>query len=250
MEENNPNSFDKEIENVQNTNSQPLENVTEQKETVQNPLEELAPAIDYKEKFTQSSREALRLLEEKKELERKLAEQERFVQSEQPIDNLYPGFETLDEESQKNLIEYTNQIAKKAKEEIYKDPAIAFAKSSYNEKIWNDAFNTISNKYPELAESRDEFKSKYYHVNNVPSNIENVLDDVAKIYLFDKAKSIGAKEEAEKLNRNDIQRATGGDRAPSITRTLEDWEKMAQNNPQKFSQLHKEYQSDLESGRI
>jgi len=256
MEENNPNSFDKEIENAQGANateanSQNQENGTEQKDTV-NHLEEVAPAIDLKTKLAASSREALRLLEENKQFRQMLEEKDKMAQftPEQPIDNLYPGFEDLDEDSRNNLIAYTNQVTNRAKEELYKDPAIAFAKSSYNEKVWNDAFANISNKYPELLEKKDDFKNKYYNVNNVPVNIESILNDVAKIYLFDNAKAIGAKEEAEKTNRTEMERTNAGENTPQVSRSLEDWTRMSQENPAKFALMSKEYNNDLDSGKI
>jgi len=249
--ENDPNSFNKEIENVDNANSQELENGTDGGSDQNTTFQDVTPAIDYKTKFSESAKEAQRLYAENQRL---LAERQNNVQQpqevEQHVDNLYPGFEDLDEEAQKNLISYSNQITKRAKEEIYNDPAIAFAKSNYNEKIWNDAFTNISLKYPELAENRNDFKNKYYNVNNVPQNIENILDDVAKIYLFDQAKAIGAKEETAKLNRIETERATSGDKTPQTNRSLEDWTRMAQDNPAQFAKFSKEYNNDLESGKI
>ncbi|KKQ94895.1 MAG: hypothetical protein UT21_C0011G0003 [Candidatus Woesebacteria bacterium GW2011_GWA1_39_11b] len=70
------------------------------------------------------------------------------------------------------------------------------------------------------------------------------------MHLFDQAKSIGAKEESEKLSRMETERATGGDREPVSSRTLEDWARMGQENPAKFAKLSREYQKDLDSGKI
>jgi len=212
--------------------------------------QEVAPEVDYKTKFSESAKEARRLYAENQELKSMSRQTELQPEVADSMDSLYPGFENLGEDEQKNLVDYTNEITKRAKAEIYKDPAIAFAKASYNTKVWDDAFANVSTKYPELITSKDEFKSKYFHVNNVPANIESILEDVAKMHLFDQAKSIGAKEESEKLSRMETERATGGDREPVSSRTLEDWARMGQENPAKFAKLSREYQKDLDSGKI
>lgn len=251
MQDNNPNSFDKEIQDVQGTNPEPQEQRTEQKET-ENPLQDVTPAIDYKTKFSESSKEAQRLYEENKAIKEQLELKDKYVQPQaaQAVDNLYPGFEDLDSDAQNNLIAYTNEVTRRAKEDIYKDPAIAFAKSSYNERVWDGALDKVMDKYPELRDSKEEFKSKYYNVNNVPVNIESILDDVAKIHLFDKAKQIGANEEKTKINRIETERTTAGTKEPTSSRTIEDWSRMQQENPQKFSLLSKEFQSDMDSGKL
>ena len=214
----------------------------------------VAPEVDYKKKFSESSAEALRLYKEnedlKKQFELKDKVHEQPVVTEQPVDNLYPGFEDLDEDAKNNLIAYTNTVTKRALDQISKNPAIAFATKQYNEQVWDSAFHKTLEKYPELAESKDEFKGKYFNVNNVPENIEAILQDIAKIHLFDKAKEIGAKESTEKLNRVDLERTTAGMKESSVSRSLEDWRRMAMENPAKFATLAKEYNEDIASGRI
>ena len=70
-----PNSFDKEIENAQ-ANSQPDQGT--ETETTANPIPEAEPEIDYKTKFAESSKEALRLYEENKRLAEELAAEQAF----------------------------------------------------------------------------------------------------------------------------------------------------------------------------
>ena len=120
----------------------------------------------------------------------------------------------------------------------------------YNEGKFNDALSNVIEKYPQLKESKEEFKAKYFKGDNVPDNIESLLEDLSKIYLFDKAKEIGASEEKERSNRLDTERAKGGDRTPQTARKLEDWQRMAQENPAKFAKLSKEYKKDVESGKL
>ena len=238
-----PNSFDKEIENAQ-ANSQPDQGT--ETETTANPIPEAEPEIDYKTKFAESSKEALRLYEENKRLAEELAA--KGTEETPSANDLYPGFEELDPEAQANLIAYTDMVTKRAIENVYKDPAIAFAKTTYNEAKFDKALAEVASKYPDLDKA--DFKAKYFNPNNVPDNIADIVEDMAKIHLFDKAKALGAKEEQEKANRIDLERATGGDKAPTTSRTLEDWHRMAQENPAKFAKLSKEYNDDLISGKL
>lgn len=208
--------------------------------------------IDYKTKFSESSKEALRLLEENK---RKDAEIERLAQlatEDEPIadDNLYPGFEDLDLDSQENLKEYTRNVEKSVRDNIYKDPAIAFAREAYNEKKWNEAFSKVSSTIPMLAELKEEFKTKYYNLHNVPDNIDSILQDVAKIYLYDKAKDIGVMEEQQRAGRIELERNSGGEKISTATRSLQDWQKMQQENPAKFAKESKTFFEDLASGKL
>jgi hypothetical protein len=241
-----PNSFDQEIQNAQSANSENPVEGTEPEKTGVNPVQEAELDIDYRKKFAESAKEAQRLYEENK----RLKESTLAKGTEQATEELYPGFDNLDEETQRNLAAYTETIARRAKEEILKDPAISHAKSAYNESKFNSAFLKTIEKYPELKDSANDFKAKYYNPNLVPENIDSILEDVAKMYLFDKAKDIGAREEKAKAERVDMERATGGDKTPQARRSLEDWQRMSTENPQKFASLSKEFNADMESGKI
>lgn len=251
MEEN-ANSVDNAVENVENTNSQEVIQGTQENDNSTNAtLENVAQVIDYQKKFSESSKEALRILEENKELKRQLELKDNEQSNVQPTDNLYPGFEDLDEDAKNNLIAYTDAVTNKATEKLKKDPVYASFQRQFNETVWDNAFIKIADKYPELKETKESFKAKYYNVNNVPSNIEDLLDNAAKVHLFDKAKEIGIKE-AEKLNsRVELERNTAGPRDTSKTsRSLDDWQRMAQENPVKFSNLREQFQEDMASGKI
>ena len=246
MEEN-ANSVNNTVENVEETNSQEVNQGTQENDnSINESLENVAQVIDYQKKFSESSKEAQRLFEENKRLK------EQFeLKDKQTTDNLYPGFEDLDEDAKSNLIAYTNAVTSKAAETLKKDPAYAFAQRQYNETVWDNAFRQVSEKYPELVETKDSFKAKYFNVNNVPQNIADLLDNAAKVHLFDKAKEIGMKE-AEKLNsRVELERNTAGSRDVSkTTRSLEEWQRIAMENPAKFAQMKKEYNADIASGKI
>jgi hypothetical protein len=245
----NPNSFDQEIKDAQanpNTQGQGTEPVTPEDK----PAQEGEPSVDYQKKFAESSKEALRLYEENKKLQEELAAKANEPVMAPPMESVYPGFEQLDPEAQKNLIAYTNVVTKRATEEIYKNPAIAHSVKVYNENKFDNALGSIVAKFPELEKSKSDFKSKYFNANNIPDNIENILSDLAKAYLYDKAVEIGAEKERAKAGRVELERGTGGDKTPQVNRSLEDWMRMSQENPMKFAQLSKEYQADMDSGKL
>ena len=233
-----------------------VEETTEEtaEETVENPTE---PEVDYEKKFSESSREAQRLLEEnkasKEELERLRAET-KSNESDVSYDNdseIYPGFQDLSEAEQDNLRKYTNGIRKQISDDLYKDPAIVSAKQSHNEREWDKTFSELRTEIPELSDMSDEFKTKHFNKDNVPSNIKEIMTQLAKSELFDKAKDLGSKEAQEQAStRIDIERSGGGDKTPKTTRSMEDWHKLAQDNPAKFAKMSKEYNSDMESGKL
>lgn len=248
---NNPNSFDKELKDAQGANPDNSNQGTETEKTV-NPATDGEPVVDYQKKFAESSKEALRLYEENKKLQEELVAKANGTTKVEPaIDNLYPGFEQLDEEAQKNLIAYTDMIKKRTLEGVYQDPAIKFARDQYNATKWDTAFNQVAEKFPDLKTDKEEFKKKYFKADVVPDNIDTILEDIAKIHLFDKAKDLGAEEEKKKASeRVDLERTTGGDKTPKSNRTLDDWSRMARENPAKFAQLSKEFNDDMSSGKI
>ncbi len=231
---------------------------TEQKETVETEQpEHEVETVDYREKFVQSAKGAQKLYEENKELKSKLAENQQPVTQDLPTThspetdaNLYPGFEELTPEAQKELVAYTNSVTQRVKEDVNSDPAIAYAKKSYNENKWETAFAGLSTKFPDLLDTKEEFKAKYFDPNNVPDNIEDILDHMAKAHLFDKAREIGAEEGKEVAERVQLETPTGGDKTPTAHRSLADWQRMAQENPAEFAKLHEQYKADVESGKL
>lgn len=238
--------------NLQEAPEEKVEDNTDTPEEVPaEPEADTPAAIDYETKFSESSKEGIRLHKENEELKAKLEERTEPDNYNNDSESLYPGFEDLGEAEQKNLISYTDGIRKRAVEDIYKDPAIAHAQESYNKQRWNEALNKTLDEYPQLKDNRADFESKYYNKNNVPENIGEIVGDMAKIYLFDSAKDIGSQDAIEQQKRIDIERSKGGgNQDPGSTRTLEDWSTMAQNNPAKFAQMSKEYNADLDAGKL
>jgi hypothetical protein len=239
---NNPNSFDGEVQDAA-ANPEESSEGTEQTDTVQTPA---VAAIDYETKFKESAREAQRLYEEKKALQAELERRSQPPITTPPTDEFFPGFETLDEDSRRNLLAYTDAVKRKAIEEVYKDPDIAYVKTEAKEKRWNGAFDQVANELPDLKDYAVDFRAKYYNPN---ANVDaTVLKELAKSFLFDKAREIGANEERQRANRVDLEDVTGGDKTPRSVRSLEDWAKMARENPGKFASMSKEYNEDLQRG--
>lgn len=231
---------------------------TEQKETVTTePIVE-DDGVDYRAKFIESSKGAHALLEQKKELERKLAEKEPATGIPQELPNystedspnLYPGFEELDADAQKNLMAYTDAITNRTIKSVNSDPAIAFSRKMYNENQWEAAFNAATVEFPDLSKAKADFKSKYFNPNNVPNNMSEIMQDLAKIYLFDKAREIGAEQGAEIAQRVQFEEPTGGPKDAPAQRSLEEWNRVAQQNPAEFAKLKTQFDADMASGKL
>lgn len=238
------------------------ESGTEQKATAQTEQhQQNVETVDYRAKFIESSKGAHALLERNKQLEAELAEARGVSSpagtstplpshsSEQPV-TLYPGFEELDENEQKRVTAFAESVRRSAIEEINSRPSLAFAEKQYNESRWEEAFSAATSEFPELTGMKDEFKSKYFHPNNVPDNIGDILKDMAKVHLFDKARQLGAEEAAQVAERVELENPTGGDKQPTATRSLADWQALAQQNPAKFAELKDQYEQDLKSGNL
>lgn len=235
------------------------ESGTEQTETVTTGLPQDIETIDYREKFIQSAQGAHTLLDENKTLKARLAELETNPNADIPsglpthtpnTDVLYPGFEQLDPEAQANLLAYSNAVTKKAEDNILARPSIAYAERTYNESKWESAFAVVSAKYPELVAAHGDFKSQYFNVNNVPDNMSEILDTMAKSYLFDKSRDLGIEEGKLIAERVQLESPTGGDKTPTVHRSLSDWQRMAAQNPAKFATMKKEYEADIASGKL
>jgi hypothetical protein len=237
----NPNSFDEEVQDA-TANPETESEGTEETDTLQT---DESPSIDYEAKFKQSAREAQRLYEENKRLQ-ELANQKReeeFTTPPTDVSDLFPGFEHLDEDAQRNLLAYTESVKRKAVEEVYKDPDLQYIKTEVKEKRWNHAFEEVANELPDIKDHSADFRAKFYNPN--VSADPSVLKELAKSYLYDRAEEIGARKERERTNRVDLEDIGGGVKAPTTTsRSTEEWLQMSRTNPAKFASLKKEFEED------
>lgn len=220
---------------------------TEQTENIEIDHAKVEP--DYKIKFSESSKEGIRLAHELKIKEAELEELRRTHNTDRngatysdSTEQIIPGFDMMSEDEQNNLLAYTDSIRRSTLEAIYKDPAIADAKNKYNENVWESSFNEVSTKFPKLKDLKDKFKAEYFRADQNPSNLEELMTKGAKEFLFDHIEEMAVKKALEKADRIDTERVNGGDKIPSPERSPEDWTRLSEDNPVKFAEEYRKSQ--------
>ncbi len=148
------------------------------------------PEVDYKKKFSDSSREVQRLLSEDKlrkvrieELEAKLAKADE-LSSEEKLHEKFPDWDMLSD-SEKQLI----KRQEKTEKELLK---------LKEEQAWKDDFGKAVDKFPKLSEREKEFKDFCYRF---PKGID--AETLAKSFLFEE-------KEEPKEPRKGLEKPTGG----------------------------------------
>lgn len=167
--------------------------------------------------------------------------------------NAIPNFENFDEDTKNSLVGIFNMLDKRAQDRISKDPGVQHGRKIAAEKAWDDAFSSVSSNPlfgAELTSRKADFKAKYFNPGNVPANIEEILTDLAKGYLFDVSRDIGRKEGEENAGRFDLHRTHGGPKTDTSAMTIDDWEELRLKNPQEFARRGKEYNEALKSGKL
>lgn len=188
-------------------------------------LEELRP---YKKKFSESSKEALRLLDENKTLTQKL-ELEGATLSEKELRKLNPEYDEMTEEEKHN---FKVEVATKRR------LAILEAK----EKMRND-YATL----PEEMRKKIEEKGGYDAFRDYACSSENAgqksLLNIAKAYLFEE----GPKEPSppkEPEPKPGLEPDGGGPPAPDLPKegemTAEAAAKLRKENPREYNRLARE----------
>lgn len=212
---------------------------------------------DYKVKFSESSREAQRLLEEKKRLLKEKEELQARLDKKNNQDGdepLFEGFQSLPEEDQRNMIEYTKSIKESVMNDVVNNPVFLDAQKRQNELKWDQAFASVSTAFPDITEHKSEFKSKYYNQDNVPDNIDVILLDLTKSFLFDKAQEIGMRKAQEMQGRVEIphsQSGSGGQEEETSThKTLEEWNTLMKTDQKEFLRLQDQFNEDMASGKL
>jgi hypothetical protein len=205
-------------------------------------------------KFAAKTAEEMKALREsqppqpsKEELEAAAAKAETLEDFEKAI----PNFDLLDADTQTNLRAIFRTMEARVVSMLNKDPGVALARQTFNGQKWDDAFNRIAPMFGEdLTKEKENFKSKYFQPNNVPDNIEEILTQLAKSYLFDTARERGASEEREKQARIDLERGGGGPKAPQSGMSIDDWEHLRKTNPRAFAARSKEYNAQVAAGQL
>lgn len=197
---------------------------TETEETPQTQVVEGSPApeVDYKEKFSESKKEALRIREEAKEKDLKIAELETKLKNETPSEaelaKKHADWEFKDE-SEKTRIRSEEAREKRVQE--------------LEEKLaWKEDFENVTNEFPQLKET--DFKEYAY---KYPKSVD--LKTLAKSYLYEH-KVEPTKTEPVK-ERKGLEVPTGGSgKVPSGAMTLKDVENLRNNNPRLYAKMIRE----------
>ena len=208
----------------------PAEGTGQEGQPAETPLEEGQPDSDKEKeelrtKFSASSKEALRLLEENKHLRAKL---EGNISSEPPSDEeaakVVPDYDLLspaEQHLQKEQIMLKRRLAKLGE----------VVHSQTTQLNHEKKFNELSVKYPSLK------KDVFVEFCNGREPTENM----AKAFLFDQAKELGAREEAEKRARQGLESGSGGERKPAPKGlTDEEKEEMRVKDPVRYGRLIRE----------
>lgn len=197
-------------------------NATEEKTSEE--IESLKAQIEALQAQKEHFREkAQRLGEELEELKTRTL----LPPSEKELKESYPDWDMLSPIEQKNLqdiLALKKEIAT-LKEEI--------AKAS-TRLAWEDEFTKIVKSFPQLQARKEEFKE--FLGSDLPS------EKLAKAFLFEEAKELGAKEEKEKASRPGLEKATGGVKVVPASGELtpEEAAELRKKNPQLYFKLIRE----------
>lgn len=161
-----------------------------------------------------------------------------------------PNFDILDPETQAVLRAIFNRMDARLDKRFNSDPGLAFARRTVNERNWDLAFEKVAAEFPDLAADKAAFKAKYFQANNVPENIAEILAQLAKVHLFDRARTIGAEDEAAKAKRIDLEAGGGRQVADPTAMTIDDWERLRTKNPKEFARRSAEFNAALDSGQL
>jgi hypothetical protein len=163
-----------------------------------------------------------------------------------------PNFELLDIDTQTNLRAIFTALENRVFSKLNNDPGVAFARQTFNEQKWEKAFNAIAPAFGEdLSKKKEDFKSKYFQPHNVPDNIEEILTQLAKSYLYDSAKEKGAEEaRLQDQERVDLARGNGGPKSPQSGMSLDDWDHLRRTNPKEFARRAPEYNAAMAAGQL
>ena len=181
--------------------------------------------VDYKKKFSDSSRENQRILQESKlkdeknaELETKLAEASK-TPPEEELAKKYPDWEYKEEEDKERI-----RKAEETEKRLRKIEEATAWEADYKSLIVNPEFASLKEKEAEFK----EFAYKY------PKSVD--LPTLAKSFLYDN------KPEPEAAPRKGLEKPTGGgpEQAPASEMSLEDIGRLRKENPKLYIKMIQE----------
>ena len=186
--------------------------------------------VDYKTKFSESTRENQRILEEAAELKRKNAELEDQLEesqrtlSDRELKEKYPNWEFMDEEERK-----------KAQEDLEKEKRLKILEAK---EKWRDDYRKLTKETKEKIEAKggeEAFKDFACSPENVgQKNLENL----AKQFLYEEPKPETPPVEPEK--KPGLEPGIGGPKTPFTPKkgyTAEEAAEMRKKDARKYNKL-------------
>lgn len=212
--------------------------------------------IDYKEKFSSSSREAQRLLDVLKAngidpetgkpiaapadttdnepqapaVRGEQAQQPSVPLTDEQLSAAIPGFANLTE-SEKNLIRDTKSTVKQINE------LTNLVAELYDEREYGKQFKALTSKeqWKKIAEHAEEFKEFAYKNENLKTSLETL----AGSFLYQKG--LAPKPKEEKPQPNGLEPGSGGGKQPSNSEkdgfTAEELANLRRTDPKKYAKL-------------
>ncbi len=223
-----------------------LENTSEGQEEKETPKETTAEGIEstpeaeeedtYKKRYADSSREAQKLMRENEQLKiqmTELANKPNLVietPSDTELSQQIPDWDILSPTEQKLM-----------REQIFLKRKLASLETSQTltnkQLLWERDFSELTLK-PEFLVLKTK-KQEFDHFCS--KNPYTSIDVLARSFLFDESKTLGAKEEMEKLARKGLEKGVGGTRSPIHTGLSdEEISKIAAEKPLLYQKMIKE----------
>ena len=214
----------------------------EEKETPETPAEgaESTPEAEeeaaYKKRYADSTREAQRLARENEQLKiqmTELANKPNIVietPSDTELSQQVPDWDILSPTEQKLM-----------KEQVFLKRKLASLETSQTltnkQLLWERDFSELTIK-PEFSVLKAK-KQEFDHFCS--KNPYTSIDVLARSFLFDESRNLGAKEESVKLSRKGLEKGVGGTRTPTHTGLSdEEISKLADEKPLLYQKMIRE----------
>ena len=137
----------------------------------------------------------------------------------------------------------------RALSKIARDPAFGSAVTGANMARLHEAFNTLAKEegYEAVLTYKQEIIDRYFQDPlNIPQDVMSVLKPIAGGVLYEHRDEIDTGRKP-KHDRVEMLGGQGGDKKPAPARSLEYWERFAQENPAEFAkpEIQKMFNEDM-----
>lgn len=210
----------------------PPEETDEELPSEQESVNELKSELEAREKRILEMEAGVQKLKDRNELlEAKL---EEFSSSETPSEEKLakeiPDWEMLSPVEQKLI-----------RDHLALNKEVTHLRGALNKAVdklnWEDGFSEAIKKFPNLSKRKSEFREYCYK----PENLKTPLEVLARSFLFEDAQEMGAKKEKEILERQGLEKSSGGEKPTVPPRgkmmTIEESERLRMTDPKKYMDL-------------